>query len=885
MNKGSLSKVFEPHQAEARWYQHWLDQDLFRAQDTSDKKQFSIVIPPPNVTGMLHMGHALNNVLQDIMTRFKRMQGYNALWMPGTDHAGIATQNVVEQELAKEGLTRHNLGREKFIERVWLWKEKYGGVIINQLKRLGCSCDWSRERFTMDEGLSRAVREVFVRLYHDGLIYQGDYIVNWCPRCHTAISDLEVEYKEEPGFLWNIRYPYADGSGDIIVATTRPETMLGDTAVAVNPNDPRYTDKVGKEVILPLVNKRIPVIADDYVTVEFGSGAVKITPASDPNDFAIAGRHNLEIIKIMDGSAAINENGGVYQGQDRYECRKNIVKDLEQQGYLIGTEPYIHNIGQCYRCKTDVEPFVSKQWFVKIGPLAKAANAAVVKGKTRIIPSMWEATYFEWMSNIRDWCISRQIWWGHRIPVWYCDGCGQVIVSSTDPDRCPGCEGSALRQDEDVLDTWFSSALWPFSTLGWPDQTETLKTFYPTSLLVTGFDILFFWVARMMMMGIYVMKDVPFRDVYLHALVRDEHGEKMSKSKGNSIDPLNMIDKFGADPFRFTLAAFTAQGRDVRMSEERIEGYKFFVNKIWNATKFASMNLEGYAAADQTALGKADLSLPDRWILARLNKTIDEVIKGLDEYRFNEATGSIYQFIWHEFCDWYLELIKPVLYSRDQSVRRQAAQQTLLTTLKASLKLLHPFMPFLTEEIWQTVVADGTSIMVSSYPEPDKGLEDEEAERRMGLIVDVITRIRNIRGEMNIAPSKKLKVIISVSDEALAAVLNEGRDYIINLGNLETLTVGVNLEEPPGAAIGVVGAARVFVLMEGMIDIAGEKARLEKEMTKIAKDLIVVSKKLANRDFIAKAAEAVVKKEEQKYQELREKHNVLEAAVKKLEAL
>jgi valyl-tRNA synthetase len=885
MNKGSLSKAFEPHQAEARWYQHWLDQDLFRAQDTSDKKQFSIVIPPPNVTGMLHMGHALNNVLQDIMTRFKRMQGYNALWMPGTDHAGIATQNVVEQELAKEGLTRHDLGREKFIERVWLWKEKYGGVIINQLKRLGCSCDWSRERFTMDEGLSRAVREVFVRLYHDGLIYQGDYIVNWCPRCHTAISDLEVEYKEEPGFLWNIRYPYADGSGDIIVATTRPETMLGDTAVAVNPNDPRYTDKVGKEVILPLVNKRIPVIADDYVTVEFGSGAVKITPASDPNDFVIAGRHNLEIIKIMDGSAAINENGGVYQGQDRYECRKNIVKDLEQQGYLIGTEPYIHNIGQCYRCKTDVEPFVSKQWFVKIGPLAKAANAAVVKGKTRIIPSMWEATYFEWMSNIRDWCISRQIWWGHRIPVWYCDGCGQVIVSSTDPDRCPGCEGAALRQDEDVLDTWFSSALWPFSTLGWPDQTETLKTFYPTSLLITGFDILFFWVARMMMMGIYVMKDVPFRDVYLHALVRDEQGDKMSKSKGNSIDPLEMIDKFGADPFRFTLAAFTAQGRDVRMSEERIEGYKFFVNKIWNATKFASMNLEGYAAADQTALGKADLSLPDRWILSRLNKTINEVIKGLDEYRFNEATGSIYQFIWHEFCDWYLELIKPVLYGRDQSVRRRAAQQTLLTTLKASLKLLHPFMPFLTEEIWQTVVADGASIMISSYPEPDKGLEDEEAERRMGLIVDVITRIRNIRGEMNIAPSKKLKVIVSVSDEALAAVLNEGEDYIINLGNLETLTVGVNLEEPKGAAIGVIGAARVFVLMVGMIDIAGEKARLEKEMTKVAKDLIVVSKKLANRDFIAKAAEAVVKKEEQKYQELREKHNVLEAAVKKLEAL
>ena len=882
MNKGLLGKAYEPHEAEARWYQYWLDKNLFRAQDASDKKPFSIVIPPPNVTGMLHMGHALNNVLQDIMIRFKRMQGCNALWMPGMDHAGIATQNVVEQELAREGLTRHDLGREKFIERVWLWKEKYGGVIINQLKRLGCSCDWSRERFTMDEGLSRAVREVFVRLYNDGLIYQGNYIVNWCPRCHTAISDLEVEYKDEPGFLWHIRYPYADGSGDIVVATTRPETMLGDTAVAVNGNDSRYLGKVGKEVILPLVNRKIPVIADDYVTMEFGSGAVKITPASDPNDFAIAGRHNLEIIKIMDGSAAINENGGVYQGQDRYECRENIVRDLKEQGYLVSTEPYSHSIGQCYRCKTDVEPFVSKQWFVKIAPLAKAANAAVVKGKTRIIPSMWESTYYEWMGNIRDWCISRQIWWGHRIPVWYCDACGEVIVSATDPTQCPGCKGTVLRQDEDVLDTWFSSSLWPFSTLGWPDKTKALKTFYPTSLLITGFDILFFWVARMMMMGIYVMKDVPFHDVYLHALVRDEHGEKMSKSKGNIIDPLRMIDKFGADPFRFTLAAFTAQGRDVRMSEERIEGYKFFVNKIWNATKFSMMNLEDYDAADQAAPVRADLSLPDRWILARLNRTIEDVIKGLDEYRFNEAAGNIYQFAWHEFCDWYLELIKPVLYSRDQSVRRRAAQQTLLTTLKALLKLMHPIMPFLTEEIWQTVVADGGSIMVSAYPEPDKALEDEGAERRMGTIVEVITRIRNIRGEMNISPSKKLKVVVSASDAAQLSVLEEGRDYIVNLGHLEMLTLGVNLEEPKGAAIGVVGNARVYVLMEGMVDIAGERARLEKEMTRVAKDLGVVSRKLANRDFMAKAAEEVVKKEEQKYQELREKHAVLEAAIEKL---
>ena len=885
MNKGSLSKAYEPHAAEARWYQHWLDQNFFRAQDKSDKPPFSIVIPPPNVTGMLHMGHALNNVLQDVMTRFKRMQGYNALWMPGTDHAGIATQNVVEQELAREGLTRHDLGREKFIERVWLWKEKYGGVIINQLKRLGCSCDWSRERFTMDEGLSRAVREVFVRLYHDGLIYQGDYIVNWCPRCHTAISDLEVEYAQEPGFLWNIRYPYVDGSGDIIVATTRPETMLGDTAVAVNPKDSRYADKVGKEVILPLVNRRIPVIADDYVTMDFGSGAVKITPASDPNDFAIAGRHNLEIIKIMDGSAVINENGGAYQGQDRYECRENVVKDLEKQGYLVGVEPYTRNLGQCYRCKTDVEPFVSRQWFVKIQPLAKAANAAVIKGKTRIIPSMWEATYFEWMSNIRDWCISRQIWWGHRIPVWYCDGCGQIIVSSEDPDRCTGCKGDRLRQDEDVLDTWFSSALWPFSTLGWPDQTGALKTFYPTSLLVTGFDILFFWVARMMMMGIYVMKDVPFRDVYLHALVRDEQGDKMSKSKGNIIDPLEMIDKYGADPFRFTLAAFTAQGRDVRMSEERIEGYKFFVNKIWNATRFSAMNLEDYPADAQDELDRAALSLPDRWILARLNRTVDEVIRGLDEYRFNEATGSLYQFVWHEFCDWYLELIKPVLYGRDATARRRATQQTLSQALRTILKLLHPFMPFLTEEIWQTVVADGASIMVSPYPEPVESLADEDVERRMGLIMDCIVRIRNIRGEMNIAPSKKLNVAVSAPDAALEGVLNEGRDYIVNLGNLETLTVGVNLAGPKGAVVGVVGAVRVFVLMEGMIDLVAERARLDKEMNKVDRDLSAVSRKLANRDFMAKAAEAVIQKEEQKFQELREKHQVLKAAIKKLEAL
>jgi len=884
MTKVSLSKSYEPKESEARWYRYWLDLGLFRAKDTSPKPAFSMVIPPPNVTGMLHMGHALNNTLQDVITRYKRMQGYNALWMPGTDHAGIATQNVVEQELAKEGITRHDLGREKFIEKVWEWKEKYGGVIINQLKRLGCSCDWSREAFTMDEKLSRAVRETFVRLYNDGLIYRGDYIVNWCPRCHTAISDLEVEFEEKGSFLWNIRYPYAEGGGDIVVATTRPETMLGDTAVAVNPGDRRYKDKIGEKVILPLVNRMIPVIADNHVSMEFGSGAVKVTPSSDPNDFAIAERHNLEIIKIMDGSGVINENGGIYRGQDRYEARENILRDLEQGGYLVGKESYVHNVGRCYRCKTDIEPMVSRQWFVKIKPLAKKATAAVVKGKTRIIPVAWEGTYFDWMNNIRDWCISRQIWWGHRIPVWYCGACGKEIVSTVDPDKCPDCGGNALTQEEDVLDTWFSSALWPFSTLGWPDKTKALKTFYPTSLLVTGFDILFFWVARMMMMGLYVMKKVPFKDVYLHALVRDELGDKMSKSKGNIIDPLEMIDKFGADAFRFTLAAFTAQGRDIRMSEERIEGYKHFVNKIWNATRFSLMNLEDYPS-EEVHVDKGDESLPDRWIKHRLNITVTEVIRALDEYRFNDTASSIYQFVWHEFCDWYLELIKPTLYGKGDPAKRRVAQHTLLNVMKSSLKLLHPFMPFVTEEIWQTLEDDGKSIMISEFPSPDDTCQDFVAEKQMSIIMNAITSIRNIRGEMNIAPSKKLKVMVSVPDDESGAIIGMGNGYIMNLANLEELAISRNGEEPKNAATGVVGPIRIYVSLEGVVDIAGEKARLEKEMARVNKDLATISKKLANRDFMAKASKEVVEREEEKFREVKEKQVILETAIKRLQAM
>ena len=883
MSIRELSKAFEPAEAEKRLYNYWLKNKYFHASDKSEAPPFSIVIPPPNVTGMLHMGHALNNTLQDVMIRYKRMQGYNTLWMPGMDHAGIATQNVVEQQLRKEGLSRHDLGREKFIERVWEWKEKYGGVIIHQLKRLGCSCGWDRQRFTMDEGLSKAVREVFVRLYHEDMIYQGDYIVNWCPRCHTAISDLEVEFKSDSSFLWSIRYPYADGSGDIVVATTRPETMLGDTAVAVHPDDPRYRDKIGKFVILPLVNKQIPVIADDYVTMDFGSGAVKITPASDPNDFAMAQRHHLEIVSVIDGQGRINAQGGVYRGQDRYEARRNVIADLERDGYLIGTEPYAHNVGQCYRCKTDIEPMVSKQWFVKIKPLAKQAIAAVIKKKTRIVPASWEATYFDWMNNIRDWCISRQLWWGHRIPVWYCDDCGKVIVSLEDPTSCPVCNGVSLKQDEDVLDTWFSSALWPFTTLGWPERTEALKTFYPTSLLITGFDILFFWVARMMMMGMYVMKDVPFKDVYLHALVRDEKGEKMSKSKGNSIDPLVMIDQYGTDAFRFTLAAYTAQGRDVRMSPERIEGYKFFVNKIWNA---ARLTFAGLADANGEASLNVPDALPDKWIKAKLNQAIAEVTGSLDEYRFNDATAAIYNFIWHEYCDWYLEISKPALYGKISPERKQATQRTMKQVFRTMLQLLHPFMPFVTEELWQALHGgDVQSIMVSKFPVTDIACEDRAAEKEMEMIMQIITSIRNIRGEMRIPPSLKLKALVCAADEATRKIIENGVGYILNLSNLDDLTVDVNLLEPKGVATGVVGTTKIFVPLVGIVDITAEKKRLDKELAKIAKDLEQSSRKLANSDFREKAAPEVIEKEEGKRKSFQEKFAALESALKKLKEI
>ncbi|MCP3951636.1 MAG: valine--tRNA ligase, partial [Desulfobacterales bacterium] len=709
-----LDKGYEPGNVEKKWYAFWEKEQLFAAAETSSKPGYSIVIPPPNVTGVLHMGHALNNTMQDILCRYRRLKGDNVLWMPGTDHAGIATQNVVERQLAEEGLTRHVVGREKFIEKVWGWKEKSGNAIINQLKSLGASCDWERERFTMDAGLSTAVRKVFVQLYREGLIYQGDYIINWCHRCHTALADLEVEHEELDGNLYHIRYPFADGSGSIVVATTRPETMLGDTAVAINPDDERYVNITATAVILPLLDKEIPIIKDSYVDMGFGTGGLKITPAHDPNDFEIGRKHDLPSVKVINDEGFMTDAAGQFAGLDRAACRDAVLKALEANGLLEKIEPYRHSVGHCYRCKEVVEPNLSRQWFVKAKPLADKAIAAVKTGQTRIIPRSWEKTYYDWLENIRDWCISRQIWWGHQIPAWTCSGCGKMVVELEAPQSCPGCHGTDMVQDTDVLDTWFSSALWPFSTMGWPEKTELLKTFYPTSVLVTGFDILFFWVARMMMMGIHFMDEIPFKDVYVHALVRDEHGKKMSKSKGNVIDPLTVIESHGTDAFRFTLAAFAVQGRDVKMSVKRVEGYRHFVNKLWNAARFSLMHLENAGGN----IDRDKLALSDRWILSRLSRTGATVAAALDTYKYNEAAAALYKFIWHEFCDWYLEASKPALYGED-TARKQVTCDVLYQVLKDTLIILHPLMPFVTEEIWHKLPGTSGSIMQAAYPASD----------------------------------------------------------------------------------------------------------------------------------------------------------------------
>ncbi len=886
-----MDKAYSPQGIEEKWYAFWRENDLFGAADQSDQSAFSIVIPPPNVTGVLHMGHALNNTLQDLLIRWKRMSGHNTLWMPGMDHAGIATQNVVESEIGREGLTRHDLGRDKFIERVWKWKERSGGQIFNQLEKLGCSCDWDRQRFTLDEGLSKAVTEVFIRLHEEGLIYRGDYIINWCPRCHTALSDLEVEHEETKGSLYHLKYPFKDGSVSdgsefVTVATTRPETMLGDMAVAVHPDDERYSHLVGRTLILPVIGREIPVIADSYVDSQFGSGAVKVTPAHDPNDFEMGIRHDLPSVVVMNEDGSMSEEAGPYAGQDRYECRKNLLNDLEAGGILIKTSDHQMSVGHCYRCKTVIEPRRSKQWFVKMTPLAEPAIEAVRSGKIKIIPKSWENSYFDWMLNIRDWCISRQIWWGHRIPAWHC-GCGEIMVARQTPKLCKACGSTELRRDEDVLDTWFSSALWPFSTLGWPEKTPALETFYPTSTLVTGFDILFFWVARMIMMGMKFMDDIPFKDVYIHALVRDAHGQKMSKSKGNVVNPLTMIEKFGTDAFRFTLTAFAAQGRDVKFSEDRAGGYRNFVNKVWNASRFILMNIEGHKAAD---ISSVKLNIIDRWILSRLNTAADEVNNALKEYRFNDAAASVYQFIWREFCDWYIELSKPVLQEKCGSA--DATRATLLHVLETSLRLLHPFMPFVTEEIWQSLPYDGSSydnskagirsIMIAPFPVFSSKCEDIDAERRMALVMDAIGAVRTIRGEMNISPSKRLKALINAQEQD-ASVLEAARIFIETLARCD-LDIGTDLKKPDKAATEVRPPLEIYVPLEGLVDIGAEIARLEKDLKKIETELAAINKKLNNEDFLERAPKAVIEKERSKFKDASERGIKIKESIEKIKA-
>jgi len=885
MANNELAKAYEPKAVEEKWYREWERGGLFHANVPSDREPYSIVIPPPNITGVLHMGHALNNSLQDILCRWKRMSGANVLWMPGTDHAGIATQNVVERQLASEGTSRHEIGREDFIERVWRWKAESGGQIIGQLKRLGASCDWERERFTMDEGLSRAVREVFVRLYQEGLVYRDNRLINWCPRCHTALSDIEVEHEEQKGCLWHLRYPVAGSDRFLVVATTRPETMLGDTAVAVNPSDERYRDLIGLHVVLPLVNRRIPIIGDEYVDMEFGTGVVKITPAHDFNDFEVGKRHNLDRINVFDESGVINAAGHQYEGLDRFAARKKILADLEEEGLLEKTVEHTLAVGGCYRCKTVVEPYMSLQWYVKVGPLADKALAAVREGRTRIIPQQWENTYYEWMENIRDWCISRQIWWGHRIPAWYCDHCGAVTVAKEDPSVCSSCGSDEIRQETDVLDTWFSSSLWPFSTMGWPDRTEELTAFYPTSCLVTGFDILFFWVARMMMMGLHFMEDVPFRDVYIHALVRDAQGQKMSKSRGNVIDPLTIIDQYGADAFRFTLAAFAAQGRDIKLAEERIAGYRNFANKIWNASRFTLMNLEGFEP-DGVDLDSLPLSNADRWILYRLNEASRETEEALTAYRFNDAASALYRFTWSEFCDWYIELVKEDLY-KGEPERKTAARFVLWTVLESLLRLLHPFMPFITEEIWQSLpgMRPTPSIMTAPWPLPRPEREFNEGAAEMELVMEVIRGIRNIRGEVEVPPSREIAAILDCGSEDSLHVLKRNEVYVMSLARVSDLAIGMVPERPADAAVQVAGDVQIIIPLKGLVNVEEEEKRLLKEIAKVDKDMDFLGKKLENPDFVGRAPSHVVSKEREKLDDFSKKRQVLQESLEKIRRL
>jgi len=863
-----LEKIYSPKEVEERWGKYWDENRLFHGDETSTKKPFSIVIPPPNVTGSLHMGHAFNNTLQDILARWKRMLGFEVLWQPGTDHAGIATQNVVERQLHAEGINRQEIGREEFIKRVWKWREESGGTINHQLSKLGSSLDWERDRFTMDEGLSKAVREVFVSLYEEGLIYKGDYIINWCPRCLTALSDLEVEHQETQGHLYNIRYQFKNSKSSLTIATTRPETLLGDSAVAVNPKDERYQSMIGETLILPLLGRELPLIGDNYVDSSFGSGALKVTPAHDPNDFELGRLHDLELINVMNPDGSMNEEAGpLYQGLDRFTCRQKLVENLKVQNFLESIEEHTHSVGHCYRCHTVVEPYVSTQWFVKTKPLAKSAIEAVKSGRIHIVPKLWENTYFNWMENIRDWCISRQIWWGHQIPAWNCPACEKVTVARETPKTCSHCEEGNLIQEVDVLDTWFSSALWPFSTLGWPEQTQTLKKFYPTSVLCTGFDILFFWVARMIMMGIKFMDNIPFHSVYIHALIRDSEGQKMSKTKGNVIDPLTMMDKYGTDALRFTLAAFAAQGRDIKLSEERIEGYRNFCNKLWNASRFVLMNLDDYNGTYKL-IPNGERPAAHRWILSRLNEACREVNHALEEFKFNDAASSIYKFIWNEYCDWFLELSKPHLYGGDD---RKETQNILVYVLENCLRLLHPFMPFITEEIHSKLPGTSGSIMEDSFPEYKENNVDLEAEKTFSTVINVIDCVRNVRGEMNLNPGLNLDLLIRTKHDHEATTLKHNTKYINALSRANVIESGPTVKKPSVSTSSVCDEMDIFIPLEGKINFTEEKKRVEKELKKIEKDIIVLDKKLSNKNFIDKAPSEVIEKDSQRKKFLSEK--------------
>ena len=877
MVKENIPTVYDPASVETKWYQRWETDRVFHAEPQKDGKHYSIVIPPPNVTGQLHMGHALDNTLQDILIRWRRMQGYDTLWMPGCDHAGIATQIKVEEVLAKEGVSRYDLGREKFIERVWEWKHQYGDRITNQLKRLGASCDWERERFTMDEGCSKAVREVFVTLYEKGLIYQGDRITNWCPRCNTALSDIEVEHEDSAGKLYHVRYPLQENPDEYVtVATTRPETILGDTGVAVNPADERYAAVVGKNLVLPIVGRVLPIIADEYVDPAFGTGAVKVTPAHDPNDFDMGQRHNLPTIRVIGNKGTMTaEAGDAYAGLDRYECRKKLVADLDAAGYLVKIDEHAHAVGHCQRCNTVVEPLVSKQWFVRMQPLAEPAMEVVRAGRTEFVPERFTKTYMNWLENIRDWCISRQIWWGHRIPAWYCTDCGKTIVSRQDLTACPHC-GGKIDQDPDVLDTWFSSALWPFSTMGWPDQTRELERYYPTSVLVTGYDIIFFWVARMMFMGMEFMQEVPFRHVFIHGLVRDSQGRKMSKSLGNGIDPLEVIEKNGADTLRFTLVTGNTPGNDMRFYWERVESSRNFANKIWNASRFVLMNLEDFDSAAPCG----ELTLADRWILSRYAQTVTGVTDNMEKFELGEAARMLYDFIWGEFCDWYIELVKPRLYNKEGATGRHTAQFVLAYILERTMRLLHPFMPFISEEIREHLPHEEGSIVRSAWPSAEPERIDETAEMQMGAVMETIKAVRNMRAEMNVPLGRKGEVIIQPATAELAAVLSVNMPFIKTMATAEPVQIiPTGAAKPENSVSRVISGIEVYLPLKGLIDVEKEVARMNKELQAIENELSRIDGKLANAGFIAKAPAAVLEQQKTRRTEIMEKMTAIRGQI------